>query len=156
MIYVLFTNALLIPLCVGTIAVAGGAIIMFRFRIAGAMSLTGEAYSIAGYIIMAFSLIAIIRMGNWCMNDTFRASGDAVTGTVLELAFMYAMVVPVVCLAGLKFKVPIYVLFPLIYCDEPVRFVIMGLHLRSGKWIRPVTPQGIAQLEDFRRRRKGK
>ena len=146
----------LVPLCVGTIAVAGSLIILFRFRIASAMSLTGEAYSIAGYIITVFSLVAIIRMGNWCMNDTFRASGDAVTGTVLELAFMYAMVVPAVCIAGLKFKVSIYILFPLIYCDEPVRFVIMGLHLRSGKWIRPVTPQGLAQLEDFRKRRKRK
>ncbi|MBO4410319.1 MAG: MATE family efflux transporter [Spirochaetales bacterium] len=149
----------LIPLCVATIAVAGIFINIFRPRMATAMSLTGEAWDIANYIMMMFTIVAVIRMGNWCMNDTFRASGDAVTGTVLELVFMYAMVIPAVCIAGLKLRVSIYVLFPLIYCDEPVRFVIMALHLRSGRWIRPVTKQGIKSLADFRfrgGRRKGR
>ena len=142
-----------------TIAVAGVFINIFRPAIATAMSLTGDARDIANYIIMVFTVVAVIRMGNWCMNDTFRVSGDAVTGTVLELVFMYVMVIPAVCIAGLKLRVSIFVLFPLIYCDEPVRFVIMSLHLGSGRWIRPVTKQGMDSLADFRfrgRRRKGR
>ncbi len=146
----------LIPLCVATIAVAGIFITLFRGNIARMMSLSGESYDIACYIIMVFSIVAVIRMGNWCSNDTFRASGDAVTGTVLEIVFMFAMVVPVVCFAGLKLRVSIYILFPLVYCDEIIRFIIMQIHLYSGKWIRPVTPQGMAQLEQFRSERKGR
>ncbi|MBP5757492.1 MAG: hypothetical protein J6W39_07935, partial [Spirochaetales bacterium] len=119
----------LIPLCILTIAIAGVFINIFKTNIAHAMSLQGEAFDIACYIIMVFSIVAVIRMGNWCTNDTFRSSGDAVTGTVLEIVFMYLMVIPAVCIAGLKFKVSIYILFPLVYCDEIVRFVIMQIHL---------------------------
>ncbi len=140
----------LIPLCVLTIAVAGVFINIFKADIAALMSLRGEAAEIAQYIIMVFTFVAVIRMGNWCTNDTYRASGDAVTGTVLEIVFMYLLVIPAVCIAGLKLKVSIYVLFPLVYCDELIRFIIIQIHLRSGKWIKPVTPQGLEKLEDFR------
>ena len=146
----------LIPLCVLTIAVAGVFINIFKANIAHAMSLKGEAFDIACYIIMVFSIVAVIRMGNWCTNDTFRSSGDAVTGTVLEIVFMYLMVIPAVCIAGLKFRVSIYILFPLVYCDEIVRFVIMQIHLYSGKFIRPVTTQGLEMLDDFRKRKSKK
>jgi len=77
-----------------------------------------------------------------------------VTGTVLELIFMYSMVIPVVCIAGLKLHVSIYVLFPLVYCDEVIRFIIMTRHLHSGRFIRPVTDLGKAALPEFRKKRK--
>ena len=144
----------LIPLCVLTIAVAAVPINLLRPQFLHLMSLSGQSFEIASYIIFVFTIVAIIRMGNWCMNDTFRASGDAVTGTVLEIVFMYLMVIPAVCIAGLKLKVSIYILFPLVYCDEIIRFVIMFIHLLSGRWIRPVTDLGKAQLQDFRQSRK--
>ena len=140
----------LIPLCVLTIALAAVPINLLKPGFLRIMSLSGQSFEIASYIIFVFTIVAVIRMGNWCMNDTFRASGDAVTGTVLEIVFMYLMVIPVVCIAGLKFKVSIYVLFPLVYCDELIRFVIMLIHLHSGKWVRPVTDYGKAVLPEFR------
>lgn len=144
----------LIPLCVMTIAMAAVPINLLRPQFLRIMSLSGQSFEIASYIIFVFTIVAIIRMGNWCMNDTFRASGDAVTGTVLEIVFMYLMVIPAVCIAGLKLKVSIYILFPLVYCDEIIRFVIMFIHLFSGRWIRPVTDLGKAQLQDFMQSRK--
>lgn len=140
----------IIPLCVLTIAVAAVPINLLKPGFLRVMSLSGQSFEIASYLILVFTMVAVIRMGNWCMNDTFRSSGDAVTGTVLEVVFMYVMVIPVVCLAGLKFKVSIYILFPLVYCDEIIRFVIMLIHLHSGKWIRPVTEQGKSVLPEFR------
>ena len=89
-------------------------------------------------------------MGNWIMNDTYRASGDAVTGTVLELIAMYAMVVPAVLLTGFVFRLPYWAIFLCCYCDEPVRYVLMQLHLYSGRWIRPVTTLGVNALPAFR------
>ena len=144
----------LIPLCVLTIAVAAVPINLLRPQFLRIMSLSGQSFEIASYIIFVFTIVAVIRMGNWCMNDTFRASGDAVTGTVLEIVFMYVMVIPAVCIAGLKLRVSIYILFPLVYCDEIIRFAIMFTHLFSGRWIRPVTDLGKAQLQDFRQARK--
>jgi len=146
----------LVPLCVLTIAFVGVIINLLRGNIARVMSLSGQSYDIALYIISAFTVVAVMRMGNWCMNDTFRASGDAVTGTVLEIVFMYIMVIPAVCIAGLKFKVSIYILFPLVYCDEPVRFVLMWRHLRSGRFIKPVTSLGMEKLDEFREKRRKK
>lgn len=140
----------IIPLCVLTIAVAAVPINLLKPGFLRMMSLSGQSFEIASYLILVFTMVAVIRMGNWCMNDTFRSSGDAVTGTVLEVVFMYVMVIPVVCLAGLKFKVSIYILFPLVYCDEIIRFVIMLIHLHSGKWVRPVTDQGKSVLPEFR------
>lgn len=143
----------IIPLCVFTIAFAAVPINLLRPSFLCLMNLSGQLFEIAGYLIMVYSMVAVLRMGNWCMNDTFRASGDAVTGTVLELVFMYVMVIPVVCIAGLRLHVSIYVLFPLVYCDEVIRFVIMVMHLRSGRWIRPVTDRGKAVLAQFREKR---
>ena len=140
----------IIPLCVVTVALEGLLINILKPNILHAMNLSGTSFDIASYIITIYTIAAVFRMGNWCMNDTFRSAGDSVTGTTLELAFMYLMVIPVVCIAGLKLKVSIFILFPLVYCDEIVRFIIMQIHLFSGRFIRPVTKQGKAQLEAFR------
>ncbi|MCF0262340.1 MAG: hypothetical protein HUK23_05475, partial [Sphaerochaetaceae bacterium] len=140
----------LIPLCMFCIFSAGVLINVLKPVFMPLMGLRGQAYEIGSYIILVFTIVAVIRMGNWTMNDTYRASGDAVTGTVLEIVFMYLMVIPCVCLAGLKFKVPIRILFPIVYCDEPIRWVIMQIHMYSGKWIRPVTALGLEKLEDFK------
>ena len=140
----------IMPLCVITVAFVGLLINLLKPTILHIMSLSGASFEIASYIIMVFMFVAMIRMGNWCMNDTFRSAGDSVTGTTLELVFMYIMVIPVVCITGLKLKVSIYLLFPLVYCDEIIRFIIMTVHLFSGRFIRPVTPQGKAALGEFR------
>lgn len=141
----------IMPLCVITVAFVGLLINILKPNILHAMSLSGPSFEIAGYIITVFMFVAMIRMGNWCMNDTFRSAGDSVTGTTLELIFMYVLVIPVVCITGLKLRVSIYLLFPLVYCDEVIRFVIMTVHLFSGRFIRPVTEQGKAKLAEFRK-----
>jgi Na+-driven multidrug efflux pump len=90
------------------------------------------------------------------MTDTYRASGDATFGTILELSFMYAMVVPCVYVTGLLLHLPFFIVFACCYIDEPIRVVLMQRHLYSGKWIKPVTPEGMAQLPAFLQRRSRK
>ena len=63
---------------------------------------------------------------------------------------MYVLVLPCVCLSGLVWKAPFLAIFACCYIDEPVRFVLMQRHMYSGKWIRPVTPEGQAALPAFR------
>lgn len=141
----------LIPLCqvsVLIVAIFVNIIKPYAFVI---MGLSGQSFDICSYLILIYTIVAVIRMGNWAMNDTFRASGDSITGTVLEITFMYLLVLPCVCLAGLKFKASIFVVFPLCYCDEIIRYVLMMIQLISGRWIKPVTPEGISQMEKFRR-----
>ena len=96
-------------------------------------------------------------MCNWVQNDTYRSAGDATTGTVLEILFMYLLVLPCVCITGLWLKAPFLVIFACCYIDEPIRFILMQRHMYSGRWVRPVTPEGQAALPAFMaQRRKSK
>ena len=115
-----------------------------------AMSLSGESLTIGTGMLIVYCVAATVRMCNWRQNDTFRAAGDAAYGTILEIAFMYAMVLPMVCLTGRGWHSPFLLIFACCYIDEPIRFVLMHRPLYSGKWIKPVTPQGQAALPAFR------
>lgn len=114
-----------------------------------AMSLSGESFELCFGMLLIYSMAALFRMGNWTQNDTYRSAGDAATGTILEITFMYLMVLPCVCLAGLVFKAPFLVVFACCYVDEPIRFLLMQRHMYSGRWVRPVTPEGRAALPAF-------
>lgn len=114
-----------------------------------AMGLSGESYRIGFGMLAIYCAAAVIRMCNWAMNTAFRAGGDATFGTVMEISFMYALLLPCVCAAGLWLKVPFLWLFVCCYIDEPVRFVIMLRRMYSGRWIKPVTKEGKAALAAF-------
>lgn len=65
---------------------------------------------------------------------------------------LYASIASVMtnlCLTGLKWHAPFALIFACTYIDESFRFVLMRLHLRTGKWIRPVTPEDLAALPEF-------
>lgn len=140
----------LIPLVSSCIAIAGIGINIFKPVFLPVMGLAGDSYSTCSKFILIYTIVAVIRMCNWTMNDTYRASGDATTGTVLEIVFMFILVLPVMCLLGLKFKVPVVLVFASCYIDEPIRFTLMQIHMYSGRWVRPVTENGKRNLENFR------
>ena len=136
----------LVYLCMGFIALTGVGILLLHRPMLTAMSLTGESFQIAYGMLLIFCAVAIVRMGNWVQNDTYRAAGDAKYGTILEIAFLFAMVVPLVWLSGMVWHWPFLAVFALCYCDEPIRFALMHRHLYSLRWIQPVTPEGQAAL----------
>ena len=109
------------------------------------MSLSGESLEIGSGLLMIYCVAAVIRMCNWTQNDTYRSAGDAAYGTILEISFMYALVLPCVCLTGLVWKAPFLLIFACCYIDEPIRFILMQVHMYSGKWVRPVTELGRAR-----------
>ena len=47
-------------------------------------------------MLCIYAAVAVIRMANWVQNDTYRAAGDAAYGTLLEIVFMFAVVLPAV------------------------------------------------------------
>ena len=47
------------------------------------MSLHDESFDICFGMLLVYGVAVIIRMGNWCQNDTYRAAGDAAYGTIL-------------------------------------------------------------------------
>ena len=114
------------------------------------MGMRGESFRIAFGLICVYTVAALIRMGNWTQNDTFRAAGDATYGTVLEIVFMWAMVLPCVWVTGMVLHLPTLLVFACCYVDEPIRYVLMQRHLFNGKWIKPVTPEGRAALAGWK------
>lgn len=139
----------LVYLCSGVIAVVGCIAMAAHTPLLHAMGLTGESFTAGTVLIGIYLAVAIIRMGNWIHNDTFRAAGDAVFGTLLEIFAMYLVVLPCVLLAAFYFHAPYWVVFLCCYIDEPIRYIFMQRHLYSGKWIKPVTEQGRAALGPF-------
>ena len=146
----------LVYLCSGAIFTVGLCVLALHRPILTAMSLSGESFQAGLTLLVIYIIVSVIRMGNWLQNDTYRASGDAVTGTVLEIVFMYLMVLPAVLITGFVLKAPYWVIFLCCYIDEPIRYVLMQIHLYSGKWIRPVTDLGMAALPEFQAKRKRK
>ena len=140
----------LIYLCQGIIAALGGLLIALHTPILTAMGMQGESFRLAFGMMCIYGAAAVIRMGNWTHNDTFRAAGDATYGTVLEIVFMWAMLIPCVYLSGMVLKWPTLAVFALCYADEPIRYVLMQKHLFSGRWIRPVTPEGRRAMEGWK------
>ncbi|MDD6155253.1 MAG: MATE family efflux transporter [Eubacteriales bacterium] len=139
-----------IYLCQGLTAIVCVVLLLIRRPLFTAMGLSGESLAIASGMIMIFSVAGVLRMGNWCMNDTFRVGGDPAFGSVLEISFMFLMVQPAIHLADGPLGWPFLAVFALCYCDEPVRYVIMQLHMYSGKWIRPVSASGLETIGAFR------
>ena len=146
----------LVFLCAGGIFTLCVTVVCVSRPLLSAMSLSGESLRLGYAMLIIYCVAAVIRMCNWIQNDIYRSAGDAATGTILEITFMYAMLIPAVCVAGLVLKAPFLVIFACCYIDEPIRFVLMQRHMYSGKWVRPVTPQGKAALPAFMEKRKKK
>ena len=143
----------LVYLCSGIIAAVCLLLNFARWPLFHAMGLSGESYRIGCGLLLIYSVAAVIRMGFWIQNDTYRAAGDAAFGSILEITFMYVLVLPCVYLSNFYFHAPFLVVFALCYVDEPIRYAVMQKHLYSGKWIRPVSDTGQATIEEFRRKR---
>ncbi len=141
-------------LCQATILLVVLALFAANYPLLHLLGLSGASYDIGKGLIMIYGVACIIRMGNWTQNDTYRAAGDAIYGTILEIVFMYAMVLPCLLLANYKFHAPFLVVFAMCYVDELIRYIIMQRHMYSGKWIKPVTPEGKRGLELFLEERK--
>lgn len=142
----------LIYLCQVVIGIVVLSLVGLHTPILTVMKMEGESFRIAFGFICIFAVAAFIRMGNWAQNDTFRAAGDATYGTVLEIVFMWFMVLPIVWVTGMILKLPTLLVFACCYIDEPIRYVLMQIHLYRGKWIKPVTPEGKAAMVGWKPR----
>ncbi len=145
----------LVYLCQAFIALLGITVVCLHTPILKMMGMEGESFRLAFGMIVIYLAFGIIRMGNWTQNDTFRAAGDATFGTVLEILFMWLMLLPLVCVSGLVLHWPTLAVFAFCYADEPIRYIMMQKHLFSGRWIRPVTPEGQQAMQGWKPDRKG-
>lgn len=149
---VAFARALrLVYMCSGLIGCVAMLLIILHKPMLQLMGLSGLSFQYATGMLIIYALICLIRMGNWVQNDTFRAAGDAGYGSIMEITFMFFMVLPTIFIANFVLHAPFLLVFALCYVDEPVRYILMQRHLYSGKWIRPVSTEGLKKIEAFRK-----
>ncbi len=136
-------------LCMTCIGLADLTLIAVHVPLLSAMGLHGESLELGYGLLLIYAVASVIRMGNWTQNDVFRSAGDATYGTVMEIVFMWLVLLPLVASMGFLVHAPFLAVFACCYVDEPVRFVLMQRHLWQGKWIRPVTPEGKEAMPEF-------
>ncbi len=123
----------------------------FNRSLLGLFGLGPEALNYGKYMIMIFMFAGAVRTCNYIMNIGFRAGGEAVFGTVVEIGALFLISVPLTWLAGMVWQLPFLAVFAFVYTDELLRFIIEIFYARSCRWVKPVTPQGIAAMPSFRK-----
>lgn len=143
----------IVYLCQATILIVVILLFVFHSPLLHIMNLNGLSFDIATGTIIIYGIACVLRMGNWTQNDTYRSAGDATFGTILEIIFMYALVLPSLIITNYVLKSPFLVVFAMCYIDEPIRYILMQHHMYSAKWIKPVTPEGKKGLIEFKAER---
>ncbi len=86
-------------------------------------------YVIAGALgLRVFNLIAAVGV--------LRSGGDTRFLLVSTVGSMWLVGIPLAALAGLYFKLPVYVVYSAALADEVVKAVLFGRRIASGKWLR--------------------
>ena len=81
----------------------------------------------------------------------FRSGGDTTTGVVYDLACLWGLSLPATLIAAFLLKLPFPAVFTVMYlCEDVVKSILCIRHLRSSKWLLPVTTEGKAGLERWR------
>ncbi len=116
----------------------------------GLFGLGAEAMFYGKYMIMIYLAAGTIRTCNYIMNSCYRAGGEAIFGTVLEITCLFTISVPATWIAGMVLKLPFLAVFAFIYTDELIRLIFELYYTRSGKWVKPVTEAGKEALPEFK------
>ena len=115
----------------------------------GLFGLGAEALAYGKYMLLIYLAAGTIRTCNYIMNICYRAGGDTVFGTVLEISSLFLISVPATWAAGMVWQLPFLAVFSFVYTDELLRLVVEFFRTRSCKWVKPVTPQGQKALGAF-------
>lgn len=128
---------------------------VFNQPLLSMFGLGSEALYYGKYMLLIYLAAGTVRTCNYIMNTCYRAGGEPVFGTVLEIGCLYAISVPAVWIAGMVLHLPFLAVFAFLYTDELIRLVFEVWYTKSGKWIKPVTEEGKAAMEEFRLQLKG-
>lgn len=116
----------------------------------GLFGLEAEALYYGKRMLLIYVAAGTIRTCNYIMNNCYRAAGETVFGTVVELTCLFTVSVPATFITGMVLKLPFLFVFAFVYLDEPIRLVLELRYTLSGKWVKPVTEAGKATLAEFK------
>ncbi|MGI6017639.1 MAG: MATE family efflux transporter [Marvinbryantia sp.] len=123
--------------------------VLLNQPILGLFGLGEEALFYGKYMLLIYLAAGTIRTCNYIMNSCYRAGGEAVFGTVLEVSCLFLISVPATWIAGMVLHLPFLAVFAFVYTDEIIRLIFELWYTKSGKWIKPVTEEGKRTLAEF-------
>lgn len=136
-------------LCPAITFVIVGIMLIFNQPLLGLFGLSAEAMFYGKYMLLIYLFAGTIRTCNYIMNSCYRAGGEPVFGTVLEIVCLFTISVPATWIAGMVLHLPFLAVFSFLYTDELIRLFFEWRYTRSGKWVKPVTQVGMNALEEF-------
>jgi len=128
--------------------------VIFHAPLLGLFGLGNQALTYGKYMLLIYLVMGTIRTCNYIMNGCYRAGGEAVFGTVLEVSCLFLISVPATWLAGMVWKLPFIAVFAFVYTDEILRLIFELRYTGTGKWIKPVTEAGKAAIPEFKEQLK--
>ena len=80
----------------------------------------------------------------------FRSGGDTATGMKWEMPILWLFAIPLTFISAYVIRLPFLVVYCIMYlCEDIPKIIIFYRHYFKGKWIRPVTEEGVRGYEDF-------
>lgn len=136
--------------------VVGWMIILFRVPLVNVFNLSGNISP--AVLLTAQSILVVYALEIPLRNipyiqivGLFRSGGDTTTGVKLDLACLWGLSLPITLISAFVLDLPFVVVFLIMYLSEDlIKSVLCIRHLRSTKWLLPVTEEGVAGLERWR------
>lgn len=135
----------------GIIAIALRTPLVSLFNIGEQVS--AYTLGIAEYIIIIYGVwIAVRNIPFLLIVGVFRPGGDTTTGMKWEIFILWLFAIPVTAIMAYLVKLPFLAVYATMYlCEDIPKSIIFMIHYFKGKWIRPVTSEGRAALEEYNR-----
>ena len=138
--------------------VLGAFILCFRTQLISIFNTSGTISDVTMQATMAILLIYALEVPFRNLPyvqvvGVFRSGGDTFKGMLIDLICLWLLAIPATYLCAYVFYLPFPVVFAVLYLVEDVPKCIFCLqHFHSLKWLKPVTPEGIAGLAAYRER----
>ncbi len=133
----------------------GAAVIIFRAPLVSLFNLgqqvSGETLEIAQNILIIYGAWAAVRNISYLLVvGVFRSGGDTATGMKWEIIILWLFALPITFITAYVLKAPFLVIYITMYlCEDIPKSIIFLIHYFKGKWLKPVTDEGILGLREF-------
>ncbi|MBQ8370706.1 MAG: MATE family efflux transporter [Clostridia bacterium] len=136
--------------------VIGWIIILYRAQLVSVFNLSGNISETV--LLTAQNLLVVYALEIPLRNipyiqivGVFRSGGDTTTGVIYDLSCLWGLSLPATLIAAFILDLPFVAVFAVMYlCEDIIKSILCLRHFRSAKWLRPVTPEGIAGLEEWK------
>ena len=130
-----------VALVFGLTVLTGIMIVLLRAPITSLFNVAPEVKATASDVIMVNALCAFVKLVPYItIVGIFRAGGDTKTGTVIDIACLLVIGLPVTFLAAFVFNLSFPIVYAVMVLSENAPKTVLCLwHFAKYKWIQPLT-----------------